>query len=74
MTKPVSPSSPTDLRQRMIGDMTVRGFCAKTRHDYLRIVSRFAAFLAHSMRAISEPGKLPQGPKRRERSEASREG
>jgi len=31
----------------MIGEMTVRGFCAKTQHDYLRIVSRFAVFLAH---------------------------
>src|SRR5271165_2728218 len=48
MTKPVLPSAPTDLRQRMIEDMNVRGFCAKTQHDYLRIVSRFAVFLGRS--------------------------
>lgn len=48
MIKPVSPSSPIDLRQRMIEDMNVRGFCAKTQHDYLRIVSRFAVFLGRS--------------------------
>lgn len=48
MIKPVSPSSPIDLRQRMIEDMNVRGFCAKTQHDYLRIVSRFAVFLERS--------------------------
>jgi site-specific recombinase XerD len=32
----------------MIEDMTVRGFSAKTRHDYLRIVSRFAVFLGRT--------------------------
>jgi site-specific recombinase XerD len=37
-----------DLRQRMIEDMSVRGFSAKTQHDYQRIVSRFAAFLGRS--------------------------
>jgi site-specific recombinase XerD len=48
MTKPVSVPSPVDLRQRMIEDMNVRGFCAKTQHDYLRIVSRLAVFLGRS--------------------------
>jgi integrase/recombinase XerD len=48
MTTPVSTSSPVNLRQRMIEDMNVRGFCAKTQHDYLRIVSRFAVFLGRS--------------------------
>ena len=48
MTKPLSVPSPVALRQRMIEDMTVRGFSAKTQHDYLRIVSRFAAFLGRS--------------------------
>jgi len=37
-----------DLRQRMVEDMTMRGFSAKTQHDYLRVVSRFAAFLGRS--------------------------
>ncbi len=48
MTKPVAMPASTDLRRRMIEDMNVRGFCAKTQHDYLRIVSRFAVFLGRS--------------------------
>jgi integrase/recombinase XerD len=36
------------LRARMIEDMTVRGFTAKTRHDYIRGVKTFAAFLGRS--------------------------
>lgn len=32
-------------RRRMIEDMTVRGFAAKTQSGYLRSVSDFAAFL-----------------------------
>jgi integrase/recombinase XerD len=38
--QPISP-----LRARMIEDMTVRGFAEKTRHDYIRQVQAFAAFL-----------------------------
>lgn len=45
MNKPVTPA--TGLRQRMIEDMNVRGFSAKTQHGYLRVVERFAAFLGH---------------------------
>jgi integrase/recombinase XerD len=41
--KPVSP-----LRQRMIEDMTVRNFVEKTRHDYIRHVRTFTAFLGRS--------------------------
>ena len=48
MNKPFSAPVRLDLRQRMTEDMTIRGFSAKTRHDYLRIVSRFAAFLGRS--------------------------
>src|SRR5713226_5259871 len=48
MNKPLSISARRDLRQRMIEDMSVRGFSAKTQHDYQRIVSRFAAFLGRS--------------------------
>ena len=40
---PISP-----LRRRLIEDMTVRGFGAKTRHDYVRHVRTFAAFLGRS--------------------------
>lgn len=46
MNKPFTPA--TGLRQRMIEDMNIRGFSAKTQHDYLRIVERFAAFLGRS--------------------------
>jgi integrase/recombinase XerD len=48
MNKPISVPTRPGLRQRMIEDMNVRGFSAKTQHDYLRIVSRFAAFLGRS--------------------------
>ena len=48
MTRPVAVPSPANLLQRMIEDMNVRGFCAKTQHDDLRIVSCFAAFLRRS--------------------------
>ena len=48
MNKPFSVSARTGLRQRMIEDMGIRGFSAKTQHDYLRIVSRFAVFLGRS--------------------------
>ena len=36
------------LRERFTADMTVRGFSAKTQHDYLRTVTGFAAFLGRS--------------------------
>ena len=36
------------LRERFTADMSVRGFSAKTQHDYLRTVARFAAFLGRS--------------------------
>jgi integrase/recombinase XerD len=48
MNKPFSAPVRLDLRQRMIEDMTVRGFSAKTQHDYLRVVTHFAAFLERS--------------------------
>src|SRR5665213_228348 len=48
MNKPLSVPARPALRQRMIEDMNVRGFSAKTQHDYLRIVSRFATFLGRS--------------------------
>jgi integrase/recombinase XerD len=36
------------LRQRMLEDMTVRGFGERTRHDYIRHVRSFAAFIGRS--------------------------
>jgi len=41
--KAVSP-----LRQRMIEDMSVRKFCEKAKHDYVRHVELFAGFLGRS--------------------------
>ena len=40
---PISP-----LRRRMIEDMTVRNFVEKTRHDYIRHVRTFTAFVGRS--------------------------
>ena len=42
-TKPIS-----DLRRRMIEDMSVRNFGEKTQADYIRHVERFVKFLSHS--------------------------
>src|SRR4029077_1322085 len=42
--KPIS-----DLRRRMIADMTVRSFSDKTQHDYIRHVEAFARFLGRSL-------------------------
>jgi integrase/recombinase XerD len=46
----VHPSHPSGsaLRERMIEDMTVRGFTEKTRHDYIRCVKTLAAFIGRS--------------------------
>src|SRR5262249_23990122 len=41
--KPIS-----DLRRRMLEDMAVRKFGDKTRHDYIRHVETFTAFLGRS--------------------------
>src|SRR5215472_957129 len=41
--KPIS-----DLRRRMIADMTVRSFSEKTQHDYIRHIETFARFLGRS--------------------------
>jgi integrase/recombinase XerD len=36
------------LRRRMIEDMTIRKFAAKTQHDYVQRVKNFAAFVGRS--------------------------
>jgi site-specific recombinase XerD len=41
--KPIS-----DLRRRMIADMTVRSFSDKTQHDYMRHIEAFARFVGRS--------------------------
>ncbi len=41
--KPIS-----DLRRRMLADMTVRSFSDKTQHDYIRHIETFARFLGRS--------------------------
>ena len=41
--KPIS-----DLRRRMIADMTVRSFSDKTQHEYIRQIETFARFLGRS--------------------------
>jgi hypothetical protein len=42
--KPIS-----DLRRRLIADMTIRTFSEKTQRDYIRNVEAFARFLGRSM-------------------------
>jgi hypothetical protein len=53
-TQAVSPSVSTQaispLRQRMIEDMAIRKFTAKTQHDYVQRVKDFATFLGSSPR------------------------
>ena len=44
---PLHPPS-SGLRQRMIEDMSVRGFTEKTRHDYVRHVKTLSAFIGRS--------------------------
>ena len=46
--KPIS-----DLRRRMIADMTVRSFSDKTQYDYLRHIETFARFLGRSPDTVS---------------------
>ncbi len=41
------------LRRRMIEDMTIRNFGAKTHHDYIRSVKNLAMFLGRSPEAAS---------------------
>ena len=48
MTSHPSHSPVSALRERMIEDMIVRGFNAKTRNDYIRNVPKFSAFIGRS--------------------------
>jgi len=44
----VTEQAISPLRRRMIEDMTIRKFAAKTQHDYVQRVKDFAAFLGRS--------------------------
>ena len=44
MKRPFLPTPATSLRQRMIEDMTWRGFQDKTQRGFIRIASAFAEF------------------------------
>jgi hypothetical protein len=48
MTTDLSHPSGSALRERMIEDMSVRGFSEATRRDYIRCVKAFAAFIGRS--------------------------
>jgi hypothetical protein len=48
MNKPLPPAVAGSLRARLIEDMNLRGFTEKTQRYYIRIISRFAAFLGRS--------------------------
>ena len=48
MTAQLSHQPVSALRERMVEDMSVRGFTEKTRHDYIRCVRTFAAFIGRS--------------------------
>jgi hypothetical protein len=63
----------TDLRRRMLQDMTNRNFLDKTKHDYIRHVEALAKFLGRSpdtVRALPpadafRPTRLPKAANRR---------
>jgi hypothetical protein len=52
MTDPVFEKPISDLRRRMLQDMSNRNFVDKTKHDYIRHVEALAKFLdrAHPIR------------------------
>src|ERR1700732_2985907 len=52
--KPISP-----LRQRMLEDMSLRGFTPDTQRDYIRAVKKLAAFLGRSPDTATPAGAAP---------------
>jgi site-specific recombinase XerD len=48
MIDPQSVKPISDLRRRMLQDMTTRNFSDKTKHDYIRHIETFAKFLGRS--------------------------
>jgi hypothetical protein len=60
MTSHPSHRPVSALRERMIEDMAMRGFSEKTRHDYIRHVRAFAAFIGRSpAAATAEDLRIP---------------
>ena len=53
----MSKQAISPLRDRMIEDMTVRGFTASTQRGYLAAVTDFAVFLGCKSRSNSGPRK-----------------
>jgi len=53
----MTAGSVSPLRQRMIEDMTIRRFGAKTQNDYVRVVRDFAQFVGRSP-DLAEPEDL----------------
>ena len=47
----MSPKSIIPFRQRLLEDMAVRHFSAKSTHDSLRHIDRFLAFLLHAQKS-----------------------
>src|ERR1700687_1480184 len=66
--KPISA-----LRQRMLEDMSLRGFTPDTQRDYIRAVKKLAAFLGRSPRHrdCGRPARVPTAPDRERRSAAN---
>ncbi len=48
MTEPRTEKPISDLRRRMLQDMTNRSFSAKTQHDYIRHIETLARFIGRS--------------------------
>jgi hypothetical protein len=59
MNKTFSPVTGSGLRQRLVEDMTVRGFSEKIRRYYIRIVAGFAAFLGRSPDTATAEDSVP---------------
>jgi integrase-like protein len=51
---PMTDEVISPLRRRMIEDMTIRKFAAKTQHDYMQRVKEFATFLGRSPATASK--------------------
>ena len=64
--KPISP-----LRQRMLEDMSLRGFTPDTQRDYVRAVKKLAAFFGRSPDTATAEDLRASNCTRRERRSAA---
>src|SRR5258708_36326024 len=53
---PMTEQAISPLRRRMIEDMSIRKFAAKTQHDYVQRVKDFATFLGRSAATAEAEG------------------